>query len=263
MINTEERAFLRCAVDDKSPVFLHSSLSSLGDKPVDVAAFIEEFFESLGRDATLVMPTFSFQFNEEKFYDPIDTKCGTGKIPETFRKMTINNEKVLRNLNPMQSIAAVGKHSRDLVRMDCETTFGNNSAFDKLLKLDGTIVLLGCDYNKISFYHYLEEQLRVPYRYWKTFSGSIKINDKLRTVDYKMFVRKLEYLPNINHFGMELEKQGKVEVGKIGSAIVRILKFRDIFEFLKIEMEKDPMALVNTNRDEWGIRCTEKQMKVL
>jgi aminoglycoside 3-N-acetyltransferase len=254
-MNSELKLSLTKMLPIGSDIFLHSSFKSIGLK-YDVTEFIKVMIDVIGEDGTLTMPAFTFQFNQEKYFNPAISPCGTGIVPETFRKMTISGLKVQRNLNPMQSIVSWGKHSDQYINALCETTFGKNSAFELLLNNNATLMLLGCDYNKITFYHYLEELLLVPYRYWKTFEGIIENNGVKNDIKYKMYVRELQYIPNINHYGLELEKLGKVQQYTLGNSIVRLVKIKDLFEFLLPLMQKDPYCLVRTNRDEWVIQTT-------
>lgn len=233
-------------------IFLHSSIRSIGRK-IETEEFIKEIVDSIGIEGTLVMPTFSFQFNTEKFYDPEKTPCETGLLPETFRKMNINGLPVLRNNNPMQSISAWGKMAQELKECSIDSTFCKGSAFNKLLEMDCKIILLGCDYNKISFYHYIEEEQKVPYRYWKAFEGVLIENQKKIPITYKMYVRNLDVIPHINQFHEEIESLCDVEFFKIGTAIVRKISMRKFYNFLTKKVFDDPLCLIRGERANWQI----------
>ena len=56
--------------------------------------------------------------------------------------------------------------------LDNESGYGENSPFALTHNLNGKIASLDLeDQNSMTFYHYVEEYLRVDYRYFKTFNG--------------------------------------------------------------------------------------------
>lgn len=242
--------FLNQLPKDKVLMF-HSSIKSIGIN-LNINEFISDIIKNSGSSSTIVMPTFNFDFAKTHLFDIDNTPSHNGILTEYFRSYT----GVKRILNPMQPVAIYGKNQDKYLNSKCETTFGKDSVFDMMYNDDAYIVLIGVDYNKISFYHYLEEKFNVPYRFWKTFSGEI-INQKERTqIDYKMFARKLEYMPNINHYGLLLEELGLVNKFFFHKSIVRIFKFNDLYNLLEKEILRDPFSLVNTCRDTWEIKTT-------
>ncbi len=251
------REALKKHIISGTDLMVHSSVKAFGEK-IDIESFILALIDSLGSDGTLIMPTFSFNFKESKIFDPQNTPAETGLIPETFRKMEINGSKVERDLNPMQSIAAFGKRSKEYTASKCSTSFGPESAFDQFYERDGHILLAGVDYNKTTFYHYPEEKYKVPYRFWKTFPGSIKTTDQLKEVQYQFFARDLDYMPNINHYGLLMEERGLVKKFLVKNAIFRLFKAKDLYQILKREITRDPYSLVNTDRDLWEIKTTSE-----
>ena len=243
---------LKDIIPPNSDVFVHSSMRSFGQS-IHAETLIQKLSESVGKRGNILMPTFSFSFKETKLFDVENTPSKTGILPEVFRKKLPS----IRSLNPMQSVSVLGPHAKSYTQMDCPTTFGENSLFDKFFKNDGMILLLGVDYNKVTFYHYLEEKYKVPYRYWKTFSGAVIGYDR-KTVktDYRMFVRKPEYLPNINHYGLLMEELGLVKKAVIGNCIIRLFKAKDLYDLLLKDLNVNKFCLVHTDRDIFKINVT-------
>ena len=56
-----------------------------------------------------------------------------------------------------------GKHAAHLIsRQPWHYAFGHESALERFLRLDGRILLLGCDHDTVTFLHYAEHVLDIP-----------------------------------------------------------------------------------------------------
>ena len=240
-------------------LMIHSSIKSIGLK-LDIEEFIWQLINSIGglNVSTVLMPTFTFLFTETKYYNPDTSPSEAGLLTEAFRLMDFQGRKAIRTLNPMQSVAVVGKNDTmyTSISSKCSTTFGDSSIFDLMLKQDAYCVLIGVDYDKCTFYHYLEEKFQVPFRFWKAFDGVIELNGKREKVNFKNFIRYLQYETNINHYGLLLEERGLVKKINIGNAISRLFKVKDLYDLLSQEVQRDPFCLTNTQESFWQIKTT-------
>lgn len=114
-------------------VGVHSSLSSFGYVEGGADAVIDALLEVVGEEGSIVMPTHSTNrvfvdlTPELKAanvswllkilpYDPEETPCSTGAIPEAFRKRV----GVKRSFHPLLSLAAIGPKAGEIVEAGCE-----------------------------------------------------------------------------------------------------------------------------------------------
>jgi aminoglycoside N3'-acetyltransferase len=116
-----------------------------------------------------------------------------GTFSEYVRKLL----EAQRTRHPLQSLAAIGRYAADLAGRDTLSAFDPGSAFERMLELGFKLLLLGADSRAISMFHYSEQRANVPYRYWKNFTGPVKMPDGWRTRTYRMFVRDLELNPQL------------------------------------------------------------------
>jgi aminoglycoside N3'-acetyltransferase len=115
-----------------------------------------------------------------------------------------------------------------------------------VLELDFKLLLLGADIQAVSMLHYSEQRARVPYRYWKEFTGPVKTAQGWQTRTYRMFARDLEADPQIELYPVQdlLRSRGQwlsvsLNYGQISSC--RLVDFiAAVDEFLM----KDPWSLV-------------------
>jgi aminoglycoside 3-N-acetyltransferase len=142
-------------------IMVHSSLSGIGYVEGGAQTVIRALIDTVSYDGLILMPAppvtannIDQKTNLETF-DPVNTKCSTGIICETFRKMP----GVYRSLHPTHSVIAYGRQAEWILsghHLDI-TPFGPNSPFAKLLKLNGSILGLGLDVRWITFYHHFED----------------------------------------------------------------------------------------------------------
>jgi len=228
-------------------VGVHSSLSSLGHMEGGADAVIDALLEVVGEEGTLVMPTYSAnrieveRTQEEiamgvtwKFkllpYNPKETPCWTGTIPETFRK----RKNVYRSLHPTHSIAATGRHAKEIVEVEDSSAL---KGWRKLLELDGYILLIGVGLDSCSAMHLTEEGIQLPRH----------IIDKITPPSW--FVQKYSeeewdvgYGPYPEFSKMEkpcLESKIMKTV-KVGDATLKLVKLRDLIKLYAECLGKNP-----------------------
>ena len=148
---------------------------------------MNEIVEFSGTEGTVVVPTYSYSFTKQQDFHVRNTPGDVGLFSEAFRKLSI----ALRSKNPNFSVASIGKYARDFQEARIDDAFGAGTAFDLLHKFNAKIVCLGCEFDRITLVHYLEQSLNVSYRYFKTFSGKILDDEGSQSVDTTYFVKDL------------------------------------------------------------------------
>ncbi|MCV3410617.1 AAC(3) family N-acetyltransferase [Campylobacter lari] len=183
-------------------LFVHSEIYNFGIPLVApkelLRIFLDCFFEVIGKEGTLIMPTFTYSFCDGKDYDKINSKTKVGVLNEFFRLQP----GVKRTNDPIFSCAIKGA-KEDLFLQDHDSCFGENSVFDILTKNNGKIILFGNENLGITYIHHIEEKFKVPYRYFKTFYGNIideygiqkqkNIKYYVRDIDKKSKARPKKY----------------------------------------------------------------------
>ena len=169
---------------------------------------INSFQNAVGEAGTIIIPTFSFEFSNEKFYDILHTKGTTGVLGN----IAMQRQDFRRTQHPMHSFAVWGKDRDLLTAMNNLHSFGMDSPFGYCLSSHVIQIILGTDYvHAMTFVHYAEVTCNVPYRFAKSFTGEYVKTDgtvEIRTYDYA--ARKLEIQPEekFNRIGIVLEEMG-------------------------------------------------------
>ncbi len=137
---------------------------------------INNLLKLIGKNGTILVPTFNWDFCKGKTYDFYKTPSGVG----SFGNYVLSREDFKRTQNPIYSFAVTGKDQNKICRLSPKSCFGLNSPFEYLIKNKGKNLFVGFyDYREGFHFPYVAEQkVGVDYRYIKTFSAKYKIKDK-------------------------------------------------------------------------------------
>ena len=190
------RKWCRAGIERGDVILIHSSIKRTLDKyrrqGVDLLPehVLESFLRAVGQEGTLMLPLFNFDFPKTKFFDIRSTKSQMGILTECGRM----HPKAVRTGNPIHSFAIIGMKSGAFKDINNESSFGKDSPLGILHSLNGKVASLDVnETGSMTFYHYVEEICRVPYRYFKNFSGTyVDIFGVQSQRTYKFYVRDLD-----------------------------------------------------------------------
>ncbi|EAH8152097.1 AAC(3) family N-acetyltransferase [Campylobacter lari] len=185
-------AFKKLGITKGDILCVHSELMKFGTPLLPRNEFLQTildcFFEVIGKEGTLIMPTFTYKFCKNGIYNKLNSKSEVGILTEYFRKCN----GVKRTNDPIFSFAIKGA-KEELFLKDTTSCFGENCVYEILAKENGKLILFGSKIAGYTFSHFIEEKARIPYRYFKNFSGKIIDKDgKILQKNIKYYVRKLD-----------------------------------------------------------------------
>jgi aminoglycoside N3'-acetyltransferase len=115
-------------------------------------------------------------------------------------------------------------------------------------RLGGKVLLISTDWEICTFFHYVEEQFEVPYRYYKDLPGTVHTSEGPRQEPWQEYAGDLGHgvEDSFNAFGRRVESAGLSDAAWAGP--VRLIGFRmdKLFEFTYGALEKDPECLIST-----------------
>lgn len=136
-------------VVDGAVVVLHSSMDHIARRVAGMTAtrLIDLLCDLLGSSGTLLMPTYSFRGSQEdhvktcRKFNPKRSPSCVGLLTEVFRRRA----DVIRSLHPTHSVAAWGRHARNLTKdHHLDIAFGRKSPLCRMAEYDGIAIGLGC-----------------------------------------------------------------------------------------------------------------------
>ncbi|MFQ5884582.1 MAG: AAC(3) family N-acetyltransferase [Thermoplasmata archaeon] len=220
-------------------VGVHASLSSFGHVEGGADTVIDALLETVGQEGGVVMPTHSTNLMEYertpeeiemgllwKFrilpFDPNETPCSTGRIPETFRKRKV----VVRGSHPVFSLAAIGENAEELCM-----------GWDRLLEANGYILLLGVDLGSCTAMHLAEERVEFPEHILKKITMPPELVEKYPEPEWETDFGPYPDFPKIEE---PCRERGIMKETSIGNASVKLVRLRELVDLYTEYLRDDP-----------------------
>ncbi|CAM4052786.1 Aminoglycoside N(3)-acetyltransferase [Campylobacter armoricus] len=84
-------SFYKLGIQKNDILCIHSELMKFGIPLLPRNEFLQTiidcFFEVIGKEGTLIMPTFTYSFCKNEVYNKINSKSNVGVLTEYFRKL--------------------------------------------------------------------------------------------------------------------------------------------------------------------------------
>lgn len=231
-----------CDQNDKVLV-IYSSLIHIGILHPNLKwDFLWALKRLIDRGQTLALPTFTFSFIQGKSFHLEQSPSETGQLGEWVLEL----RGAARTANPIYSFAVVGPLKQKLLDSDQSVAFGDHSIFAVFDSLNARIIMLGCGWPNCTQFHHYEEEAKVPYRYYKQFTGQADLGAGAVSTRAKMYVRNLDVDPR-NNFSPAVEemKQSRlIQEVPLGNAYIESALCLDLANNFRKLLKKDTYAFV-------------------
>ncbi len=221
-------------------LYMHSGLTFGPPNPElrrqELLAHLFEILASLSVP-TLCVPTFTFSFCNGEDYNVRTSRSKMGALNEYIRTRL----EAARSSDPLMSVALIGR-DLDLVTPLGKDSIGTDSNFDKLHSRSGCkFLFFGAGMSECFTYtHYVEERLKVPYRYNREFTGKITDGDRTWEDTYKLFVRYKGVVPSTDG---KLEKtllaRGLLRKVDCGESSIACVDEPPAFDMIAAQLKED------------------------
>lgn len=235
-------------------VIVHSSLKSMGYVCGGAQAVIEALITTVGCEGSIMMPTQSWKnldpeegvhwdADEAEWqiirdhwpaYDKYITPTNTmGAVAEMFRTWPGS----VRSDHPARSVCAWGKYAEYLTKdHTLSNIFGDGSPISRLYDLDAKVLLLGVGYDKNTSIHLADERADYPGKHHCIEHSAVLENGVRVWKEYStLYVDGEDFV----EIGADFEKEGRVNQGKIGNAVIKLMRQRDIVDYAVKWIEKN------------------------
>lgn len=241
------QAFKQSGLKPGDVVFSHSNVGYFGypeEGQTSEALFqtiLGAFFDVIGEEGTLVVPTFTYSFPRRQHFDPDHTPSTCGIFTEMLRR----HPEARRSADPIFSVAALGRRAMELTCDLSPECFGKNSFWDRFLHEDGVICNLNFDAGS-TFVHYVERCLNVPYRYDKLFTGRLTRDGKAIKSSAIYFCQDLsnpDTVAAFEWFDRVARERGVARSVPVGRGAVVVISAADTFKLIEDELKQHPWFL--------------------
>ena len=216
------RALKNVGIEEGDTLLVHSDILTFGKPNLDnITTFMKTlsdlFFDCVGNSGTIVMPTFSFSFTKGEDYNLLETPSNVGALTNYFRTI----EGVIRTVDPIHSCAIKGPYSSMLSEIGNDT-FGNNSIYAHLHKINAKIATFGTKFADNCFFHYIEQKVGVPYRYNKEFEGVMVNGNEKKKLTFNYYVRDIKnnIISDVSRFNFDLLEKKYLKKEDIGRSSI-------------------------------------------
>jgi aminoglycoside 3-N-acetyltransferase len=227
-------------------VLVHSALSSFGYVEGGADTVIDALLNVLGAQGTLMVPTLTgseaLSPTNPPFFDPSNSPCWTGRIPETLRQ----RPNAIRSLHPTHSVAAIGADAVLLTKDHwfSMTPCDEYSPYYKLAQqVDGYILLIGVDHESSTTFHCVEEMVGVDYHMQPGFARA-KLMIGTQEVYRHYMLHRYGASRNFNIMEQLFVERGLQSTGRIGSATVKLVKASEAFQLTLRALSADRQFLL-------------------
>ncbi|NQV79667.1 MAG: AAC(3) family N-acetyltransferase [Alphaproteobacteria bacterium] len=209
-----------------------------------VERLINVMLEVAGPSRTLVLPSFTFSFAALRKFDVVRTPSDVGILPN----YAVSRPEFRRSLMPMNSYVVVGPKADELLSLTCKSAWGPDGVMAWLQSVNARICILGVPWSEAcSLYHLAEEIERVPYRYFKRFTGALFENGvPLGPCEEIMFARSMVLPPIWAHDRIDrlLAREGVITPSVVPEFRLESASTRDIVEITRKMLREDPYAYI-------------------
>lgn len=242
------RAARRLGLHTGDTVLIHSSFKSLGYVEGGAESVIGGFRDAIGAEGTLVFPTLCQQDFEHVYENwHMDAPSDVGYLTNYFRKLP----GALRSNQATHSVAAQGPqaeyitctHGQSGRRYGVygDTPFAADSPWEKMYRMNVTVVFLGVIINKCTFRHYAEYCFIEDY-----LAKAEKSPDYGRLKEcIECYGKPVEHAvwPHVENTYTQtfLEKDGKLRKTECGDALLLAVSARDFVDQTRALLDaRDP-----------------------
>lgn len=197
---------------DNDAVLVHSNCRSIGPIEGGPPSVVSALESTVGPYGTIVAPTFTF----DRPGGPSEMGVLTRLVDDDFRARHIPH--------PTHSFAVLGFMSPIWGEIRNVSAYGPDSLFAALTEYNGKILIVGLDWqNSMTYFHYVEQTIGVDYR---------EVQPVRADPAYTIYARRSGVVTSVNGMGALLDESGIVRVHKIGNAMCRLMRAREVFAFV-------------------------------
>ena len=194
--------------------------------------FIDTFQNVVGESGTLLFPIFTWKFCKGIPFDINNTQGEVGVLANWILK---NRADFLRTKHPIYSFMVWGKDAVYLHKLENVDAWDKDSPFAYLHNHNAKMLLFNVALQRgFTFMHYVEKELKVPYRYTKQFVNKYIDESGIESIrTYSMYVRDLDIVSQELLKDSFLENYGIVKISQINNQTIKAFNFKDAYKILK------------------------------
>ena len=249
------------ALSVNSPILIHTDVSRIRrstlkqiDSSKGLLPGLHKFLQETFPEQELWFPAFNYDFARTLVFDSKNDPIQVGALNDSLR----NSEEYVRSFIPIFSILrpkdAVSTRFRPIVN-----PFDLQGEFAEIRNRNGAISFFGAPIEALTFIHYVENLVGIPYRYEKYFRGQALLDNQMTPLSMFYLARplgmKLEYNWSKIH-QLLCDAQLVFQIDSFGD--YEIYNANSLTEFMLTKYEEDVYwTLTENSKEEVRIKLNE------
>ena len=237
-IGIEDGDVLYVASDIKTLLFYGNEKGCFNDKITQdkfINSFIDSIISAIGSKGTVLFPAFSWEFCRGNGFNIHYTKSEVGSLSNWIIK---NRNDFIRTRHPLYSFMVYGRFAKEFVEMDYQDAWGEASLFRYFHENNSKQLLFNIEsYQGLTFAHYVEQCINIPYRHPKYFFGKYvdeKGKEEIRC--YSMYVRDINVDSLCGIHNEFLIDNGVAKQTNWNKNVLTVVELGKSFEIIKNDM---------------------------
>ena len=213
---------------------------------------LNAFADAVGPSGDVLIPTFNFDLRDGDTFDIKRTRSISGALANG----ALDHVRFQRTPHALHSFAVAGAHASQLVTSQEPGSFGRGSPFAFLLEQKGILIAIDLPLNDaLTFVHFTEEQMGVPYRSHKTIRIRCTESDG-KPIDrtFTMYSKGPGHHIDLSRLEPLLEKAGALVRGEVdGSRFMRV-DLSKAHEVIAHDIKANKARSIHRFRWSWWLR---------
>lgn len=225
-------------------VVMHSSFKTMGLNDGTPSDVIETLLSVLGKEGTLVVPTFTYSYAGVWQAEPFDAQKTPGRLNGVLSETLRRNPCAFRSAHPTYSVAAVGRHAEAITKdRESAAPLGRGSSYETVVQLGGRILLLGVGNKRNSALHYAEVVADLPYNdipFRECWGRTALIKRQGKIVDVSLPAEFPACSANFGVVDEYLQQAGVANHGTVAAAKTMLMNAADTVEAVVRRLRQQP-----------------------
>lgn len=219
----------------------------------DADELLDALKELVGSQGTVMVRSFTWDWCNKGKFDYAKSPSQVGSLGT----MTLSRDDFKRTRHPIYSWCVWGKHKEGLCGLDNRSAFAEDSPFGFLEKYRGKMLRLGdTQIDGMTALHYIEQELKVSYRFEKEFRGVyIDENGDESERTYSMFVRNLsrDVRPHPVNIEPLYLQMGVMDVKELNGLKFASIKYHEAYDLMRRDFKENEGRTVGSYEGRlWG-----------
>ena len=223
-------------------VFISSDLGRLAkscranNERLDLNLLIDTL-QTILSEGTLVIPAYTDNLLDGDTFDWVKSKPTTGALSNKVQRRS----DFKRTRDPLHSVFAWGKHEKEILELDDNSTFGQHSIFGFLKKVNAKFIFIDIHIQDcFTYIHFIEAQQQVPYRKTYTYAIECIYPEGKQSRDVKFYSKKLGIMSDIHELHDVLLKDDIYQIFQFRDSTIHILEAQTTWDYAEKSINNGP-----------------------